>query len=505
MAKKKITLNAGQTSAMRKILAFLDNETCRVFVLRGYAGTGKTTLLKFLLSEMDNTLHLQYTLLSPTGRAAKVMRDVTGKDADTVHSMLFSYEGLNKDLGDEDPKDIHLDAIDRYGQLYIVFNSKVRKREGDNSPCPMIYIIDEASMIADTEEKVISQAKFGSGRLLSELLAYDTLPGSKYIFIGDPCQLPPVVNDDAVDSAGNHLANFSPALSLPYLKREFNIPVANAELTEVMRQENGSGLLEASQRIRELRYEAPISAEDYAHQTVWARLPLLGVDEIVFHDTYDEMEDEYVSRFRKHGAENTIFIARSNFKCNRHSLSIRSKLGITGSGAQPGDLLMITQNNKDLGIYNGDFAIVLEVGPDIIYHTGLHFVEVRLKDVNNKHEYRSLMIEDTLYNGLPNLDSRQQTALYADFHDRMKALGIRQKTSEYEDHMRLDPWLNALRCTYGYCVTCNKAQGGEWQHVYIDMPRNIMVNPLRQDYQWVYTALTRATSRVHLKSDYFYN
>lgn len=511
MSKKKITLNRGQAAAMAKLVDFLSaDDSHRVFVLRGYAGTGKTTLLKYLLDELDDKLHMRYRLLSPTARAAKIMRDITGREASTIHSMLFSPRGLNKSLDDiQEQQPSEQAAIDRYGQLFLEFSPTYRDEEEEGA---IIYIIDEASMISDTEQRVITQARFGSGRLLSELLNYDHKPGSKFIFIGDPCQLPPVINEaDAArtDNSGNAIMSFSPALSPGYICREFQTEVTQAELTEVMRQDNESGLLKVSERLRELRYAAPDTPSAYPPGTnCWKKLPMLGYDDIIFHGNHDLMEDLYVKLYRSKGPDNVIFIARGNAKCLKHSLSIRNKLGLHDSGVQKGDLLMVTQNNPNNNLYNGDMVTVTHVAPSFELHAWLRFRTVTVKSLADNTEHKTLLIEDPLFTGMPNLDSKQSTELYTDFIIRMDRVGIKQNSHAFLLKMSTDPWLNALRATYGYCVTCHKAQGGEWPTVFIDMPGDIMLNPLRQNYQWVYTAITRASREIHLATptrDYLYS
>lgn len=496
MAKTKITLNKGQAAAMRKLIEFLQSgDECRVFILRGYAGTGKTTLLKYLLDELDNTLHLNYRLLSPTARAAKIMRDITGRDASTIHSMLFTSPNLNKDLDSIDsPQDDTLTAIDRYGQLFLDFAVTHR---GDNDDDPVIYIIDEASMVADVEQRIVTQARFGSGRLLMELLSYDTKPGSKYIFIGDPCQLPPVIKDEDTDNQA--LLSFSPALFDKYFEKVFDTKPTSVTLTEVMRQEKDSGLLEAATNVRRLRLEAPLRSDVYPPNVKrWGRLPLMGYRDIIFHNNYDKMEDIYVNQFKSKGPNSVIFISYSNPRCWEHSRSIRAKLGITGPGIQKGDLLMVSQNNYLYGINNGDMVEVTDVEPQIEGHCYLHYRNATVRNIITNVENKVKIIEDTLYNGSPNLSSEQQTTLLADFHERMKEEGIKQSSPVYMENMRNDRWLNALRVTYGYCVTCHKSQGGEWPMVLLDVRKNLFLNPLRSSYQWLYTALTRATREVHL-------
>lgn len=181
----KIELTKSQSNVLTKILEFVNHPQDRVFILKGYAGTGKTTLMRFLIAKL-NEQNKQYQLLASTGRAAKVLANLSGQNGNTstIHSMVYSFNGLNKEY--DEKEEIVADAN---GQLFLVFEPA--KLDVDNNP-ETIYIIDEASMVADVATRDITQAKFGTGRLLKELLEYDTRPRSKYIFVGDPCQLPPI-------------------------------------------------------------------------------------------------------------------------------------------------------------------------------------------------------------------------------------------------------------------------------------------------------------------------
>ena len=209
MKEKKIKLTPSQTRVMAQILDFIDGKD-RVFILKGYAGTGKTTLLRFLLTELRKRNH-NYRLLAPTGRAAKVMANLSSTEqqaapAQTIHSMLYTFHGLNEEV------DITRDYTHNDGsELYLNFEPARIKFDDIYAPPETIYIIDEASMVADMPPHVIVQAKFGSGKLLTELLNFDTRERSKFIFIGDPCQLPPIEQ------------YFSPALMPAYFEQEFSL------------------------------------------------------------------------------------------------------------------------------------------------------------------------------------------------------------------------------------------------------------------------------------------
>ena len=163
-------------------------------------------------------------------------------------------------------------------------------------------------------------------------------------------------------------------------------------------------------------------------------------------------------------------------------------------------------DNARTGLMNGDFVVVEELMGDVRMMANIRFRKVKVRELYSGRTCITLLMDDLLYQPRPNLDERQQTNLFLNFIGRMKRLGITQKKKkEFNDAMLTDPYLNALRCVYGYAVTCHKAQGGEWDEVYIDFPRNITRNPTKGKWQWVYTAMTRAKERVHAKDDFYFN
>lgn len=491
-----ISLNSCQQNALDSMLAFLDTPSQRVFILNGYAGTGKTTLMRFLISRLREQKR-PYHLLSTTGRAAKILANYTGEDARTIHSMIYSFKDLNKDLSD-----ISLSAtnVDSTGQLFLVFEPATLQ----SSHNPNIYIIDEASMISDTEVRHVMQAQFGTGRLLKELFDYDPNPNSKFIFVGDPCQLPPVSGA------------FSPALSKSYINTAFSADANEACLTQIMRQADNAALINASSKLRTLWSNAPETAEEYAGNKVWGMLPFRQCPDIHLHADMDTMLTHYIDNIRAHGYNHSVLICRSNADCVKISQSVRQSLGFNRSLCE-GDLLMVIQNQMTTGLMNGDMVEIVSMCPESerTYHdvkcegivTHLVFREVKVRELFTHTEHTTLLLESTILQQQNNLDSRQQSGLFLDFVMRMKRLGITQKKDgggPFRSAMQSDPYLNALRCAYGYAVTCHKAQGGEWNEVYIHLgARNFTLNPTKATYQWIYTALTRGKNAVHMIDDFY--
>lgn len=480
-----IKLTTSQENVLKAILQFADSPTERIFILKGYAGTGKTTLMRFLIQELEKK-NKKYRLLASTGRAAKVLANLSNSNGNTstIHSMIYSFNGLSK-VYDEKEEPV----VDKDGQLFLVFEpTKLNETEEPET----IYIIDEASMVSDVASKDVTQAKFGEGRLLKELLEYDTRTKSKFIFVGDPCQLPPIEE------------YYSPALMQNYFQDYFGMEAKEAQLTEIMRQKGTNGIIDASKQIRSLYNKAPNDKNGYGLQNLWGFLPFRQYKDIVLHDGFESMTNDYVLKVKSSGLNSAVCICKSNKDCSIMSNSIRKKLGFTYGRIQKGDLLMVIQNNIPTGLMNGDMITIEELGPQTESHGGLTFRQVTVKELFTGKTIKTLLIEEIANQARLNLDSAQQQALFIDFIVRMRGIGITQKDSRTFNRMMFnDPYLNALRCVYGYAITCHKSQGGEWEDVYVHVPRNITLNPTKATYQWIYTAMTRAKKTLHLIDDFY--
>jgi ATP-dependent exoDNAse (exonuclease V) alpha subunit len=476
-----IQLTHSQQNVYDKLCHFVDSDEDRVFILKGYAGTGKTTLMRFLVQKLIET-DKRYELLASTGRASKVLSNLSGQKAKTIHGMIYSFKDLNQDLTDID------DKVEPSGQLLLMFEPT----EIDYNMIPeTVYIIDEASMISDVVDKLVTQAKFGTGRLLQELLNYDVRKESKFIFIGDPCQLPPIYE------------TFSPALSASYFADAFGIKAEEETLTEIVRQENGSSIITASKKIRSYWANAPEDSSVYGHGRVWGKFPFKGCRDIKLHHEKGEMLDDYVSKIKDSNYDNAVYICRGNGSCFKISMIVRQKLGFDLGHVQKGDLLMVIQNNLLSELMNGDLVKVLNVEEYTEHKASLTFRRITMEELFTHRIISQLLLEDTVNQNVLNLTSNQQKALFVDFARRMKKEHIKQRSIEYRHALRNDPYLNALRCSYGYAITCHKAQGGEWEDVYIDVARNITLNPTKSTYQWIYTAMTRSSKRLHLIDDFY--
>ena len=480
-----IQLTVSQENVLRQILDFVDTSKDRVFILKGYAGTGKTTLVKFLIKALSEK-GKHYRLLASTGRAAKVLANLSDSfgQTSTIHSMIYSFNGFNKEFEEKEEP-----VVEKDGQLFLVFEPS---QLNENETPETVYIIDEASMVSDVATQDITQAKFGDGRLLKELLDYDSRSDSKYIFVGDPCQLPPIEE------------YYSPALMKDYFTEQFGLTAQEAQLTEIMRQDGVCGIVEASKQIRRLYNNAPETSQLYGSQKLWGFLPFRQYKDIVLHPDLETMINDYVAKVKSSGLNSAVCICRSNKACSQLSEMIRQKLGFAGSRIQQGDLLMVIQNNFSTGLMNGDMVEVEEISSQTTIRAQLTFRQIKVRELFTNKTYTTLLMEEIAYQGRLNLDNRQQQSLFIDFIIRMREKGITQKQERaFYDAMRNDPYLNALRCVFGYAITCHKSQGGEWDEVYVHVPRNITLNPTKETYQWIYTSMTRARKTLHMMNDFY--
>ena len=474
-----ITLTPDQQHALDKLVAFIDSDD-KVFILCGYAGTGKTTLVKAFITELSNR-KLKCNLLASTGRAAKILSNITGGLATTVHGKIYTFKDFNQDLEETVTKQ-QATGVDSTGQLYLTF--ELHRLPDDETRTQHFYIIDESSMVSDIADKNITQALFGSGRLLKDLLDFDSR--GKFIFVGDHGQLPPVVTSSR--------SAFSPALSVEYFSQTFKLNAQMVELTQIMRQHKGNDIIESSKRVRALAENVP--------QEKWGKLPLRGYKNIKLYTDSISLVKQYINLIQDNSYNNATLISYYNKRTTELTELIRPALG-KQKMLQEGDLLLITQNNIPTGLMNGDMVLVTQVDSVVMKRARLTFRKVELMELFTHKTYSYFMVEEPLYSNETNLNQVQQQGLFIDFYKRMKEQGIKQNTLQFKDMMLTDPYLNALRAVFGYAITCHKAQGGEWDHVFLDIPRNLTLNATKSAYQWVYTAMTRARHQLHVIDDFY--
>ncbi|MCA6365012.1 MAG: AAA family ATPase [Bacteroidetes bacterium] len=442
-----------QRRVVQRLAEFVtDPDPQRVFLLRGYAGTGKTSLVSALVNALPS-IRRRCILLAPTGRAAKVLSGYSGQTAWTIHKKIYR-PSVSADEG------------------FFALQSNPHRNT--------LFIVDEASMIGEGG----AEKGFTKQSLLDDLMQY-VYGGDncRLLLVGDTAQLPPVG------------LLHSPALDPEFLKRAYALPVGAFELREVVRQGQESGVL----------YNATKLRIDIAQgeKSVQPKFELQGYKDVIRiqgGDLLDALEDAY----RTYGAEDTIVICRSNKRANLYNQQIRARIRWQEDEISAGDHLMVVKNNymwlpdesKAGFIANGDAAVIQRIRKYREMH-GFRFADVvlQLTDYPEEPELEARIMLDTLHTEAPALTSPQQAQLYESVAEDY--LHLPTKRDRYLG-MKADPWLNALQVKFGYAVTCHKAQGGQWKAVFIEQGylTDEMVN---QDFlRWLYTALTRTTEKVYL-------
>ena len=450
----------GQAIVLYHLSAFLlsqkENPT---YILRGYAGTGKTTLVKTLVKTLPY-IGMRYVLMAPTGRAAKVLNNYTGQGASTIHRRIY--------------------------QAMTYPDGSIRIARAENKFKNALFIVDEASMIGEQKE-------FGGSSLLDDLLGY-VFSGEncRLLLIGDTAQLPPVGSNE------------SPALDCEYLKSEFPITAATYELTEVKRQALESGILYNATDVRQLLSQ---NLYEYA-------LPLFhlqGFDDIqkIEPEAFEEMLH---NAFANTSDNEAVIICKSNKRANMFNQAIRGRiLNIEGEMAT-GDKLMVVKNNyywtegnPNINfIANGDMAEIRKIKHfDEMYGFRFADVELSFTDYPDAPNVEVKILMDTLNSNSPSLTEEENKRLFAAIEEDY--MDIPNRRERYKE-MRKNPWFNALQVKFAYALTCHKTQGGQWNSVFIDSSLNQKETLDVEDLRWIYTALTRAQERVcfvNFKEEFF--
>ena len=463
-------LTAHQQQAFQKIQEFVLGSTQRVFVLKGYAGTGKTTLARFVVEWLDQSdIGWRAMLLASTGRAARILSSKTGWETDTVHGHIYRFDVVEE--GESAFEE------EQSGQLTLVFGLKKASATGR-----VLYIVDEASMLSHLPSSGFHIAKFGSGILLDDLFEF-VGSENKILFIGDPAQLPPVVEKGA----------FSPALFADFLQKRYGVKASEAELTEVLRQKEAHDILALATRIRNALLD-----KDFGDWEAMMRFEGNGI----FHP-YNQsiMINRYLERV-KHGFDKAVILTHSNKQAFYLNITMRK---ILQGGYKPfpevGEVLLVVQNSYYVPLANGDQVILLSVAKGGI-RKGLKFLKVTVQAVHNGEVYETYMLQDFLFNEAPNLSVDDSRKLLIDFDQRARKAGLKRNSEPYMDAMRRDPYLNALRAKFGYAVTCHKAQGGEWPHCFVNLSDTLNMLDPETRYRWLYTAVSRAQQFLDIKPVY---
>lgn len=447
-------LSPEQLSAVNQLVAFFTSSD-DIFILSGHAGTGKTTLVKGLIKYLG-AQKIPSRLMASTGRAAKVLSLKTGLSAETMHRSIYK---MSLHELDEKTEKVNIDFQLRQNQ----------------DTAQTIYFVDESSMLSDQKSLNVALS-FGSGKLLTDMLLFAA--SRKIVFIGDPAQLPPV----------NYL--HSPALNTDYFAKYFSKRVQCVSLTGIHRFAAGTGIglnvKDLQQKINELTFP-------------YFSLKVSGNSDMQVCPSEEALARTYADSIHTLGIDNCIMLTFSNKMAVSLNQQVRQKLfGRNTARVNKGELLVVVQNNYKHSLYNGDHLEILEVSDATEQRAGIVFRNVKARALS-QGGYTAFegKVCDTLLNGdSKNLDSRQEFELMRDFFIRAHKDGIKKNSPGFMNYMLSDPYLNALRVKYGYAVTCHKAQGGEWQHVFIALEPVLFVQDRQFTYRWVYTAISRATDKV---------
>lgn len=455
-----------QKKAIGHISAFEVSEKSNpTYILKGYAGTGKTSLISAYVKVLKG-IGKDFVLLAPTGRAAKVLTSYTGFSAQTIHRQIY--------------------------QLTTDANGNTRLLIAHNPMKNTVFIIDEASMINDNSSQ--GDSVFSSRSLLDDLVNYVfSQVQNKLLLVGDTAQLPPVG------------LNISPALNFEYIKNTYNLAVYAYEMTEVKRQSLDSGVLSAATELRNkissLNQGLPFFSTTGFKQDV-SRI-----------NDGTELEELLNQTFSERDFENGIVVCKTNKRANLYNQQVRNRILQFENELEGGDFLMVVKNNyfwldekSQAGfIANGDLVKLVRIRKiEEMYGFNFADVEIELLDYPDEKEIEVKILLNTLMADGPGLTQTDQQTLfekveedYMDIPERRKRMG----------KMKKNPWLNALHVKFGYAMTCHKTQGGQWPVVIIDQGY-LPDDKINTEYQrWLYTALTRSTNKVYLINfkDEFFN
>ncbi len=446
-------ITPSQYVLLQNLTDFLATSEKQIFVLKGYAGTGKTSIVSTLVQNLWQ-IKYNFILLAPTGRAAKIMTSYANQPASTVHRHLYYTQ------------------TDNFGKLKFTLRKNKQRRT--------VFVVDEASMISGISQ---TDSIFDSASLLSDLIFFVyTHPSNKLILIGDTAQLPPI---------GTEL---SPALNPVFLQQNFDIPVVDFELKQVVRQSLDSGILFNATKIRqEIEQEYPDKIKfNGTGFTDFVRLQN-------GYDIQDAIEEAYAEQ----NFEETAIIVRSNKRANLYNQQIRNRVLLRDNELDAGDYLMVVKNNyywlppdsKAGFIANGDIVEVLEIYKFVNLY-GFRFAEVKLRMVDYPDEppVDAVIMLDTLYLDTPSLPYNRTNDLYLSVNEDFKHL--KTKWQRYRK-VKENKYFNALQVKFSYALTAHKSQGGQWNNVFVEQPYRFDVQN-KEDLRWLYTAFTRARKKLYL-------
>ncbi len=474
-----IQLTGEQSAALDAIKSFLLDDSRDAFVLRGSAGTGKTTLIAKLVNTLEE-MNLSCSLLAPTGRAARILgnkiKQITGNpgyEGLTIHRAIYTLTHLEVNEGAETAND---------PGVRMIFPLK------EEESVVSLFVIDESSMVGDKENHG-DFMQFGSGRLLMDIVTFARMsrPGrtkdhlTKLLFVGDPVQLPPVGE------------NASPALSDAYLSEQFELKVDSFDLKTVMRQAQDSAILDRATELRDA-----MLAERFNKFSLQPNGQ--DIEQVDARRAVDLIVQGLQTK------ASNVAVVHSNATALEYNRNIRDRRwGDASLPIQIGETLLINKNSTTHLLSNGDLVKVMEVGADAQcvpanlkggHHVELWFrnVTVAFRDADGSIiQTNCLVLENLLDSPHRELTPLEQRALLVDFRKRHPDL--HPKSAEFRRTIRNDPYFNALQVKYGYAMTCHKAQGGEWNTVIVDFESNAGSRNA-SFFRWAYTAITRAAKKL---------
>ncbi len=442
-----------QLELINELSQFLfDKNKQALFLLKGYAGTGKTTVISTVVHSLWK-VGVKAVLLAPTGRAAKVISGYSKRQAFTIHKKIYFPKKQSN------------------GGVSFVMQP--------NKHTNTLFIVDEASMISD---QVQNAKLFENGSVLDDLISYVYSGNNcKLIFIGDTAQLPPVK------------LNVSPALDADKLSLNYNKDVSEIELDEVVRQQQDSGILENATDLRLL----------IQNDGVDFKFDVNYPDIIRLQDGYDIQDAITQAYDGEIGVEDTAIIVRSNKRANQYNQQIRTKIRGQENEISVGDYVMVVKNNyfwlkesSSAGfIANGDICEVMRIQAiKELYGFKFAEVEIRMIDYPDMKPFETVLLLDTLSSETPSLTYEDSNKLY----NAVKEDFAHEK-SKYKQFMgvKKNKYFNALQVKFSYAMTCHKSQGGQWETIFIEQP--YLPDGLSTEYlRWLYTAITRAQEKLYL-------
>lgn len=458
------TANEGQMQLLDKLSRFITSPAPRkAFILRGYAGTGKTSIMAALVQSLKQ-LDQRFVLLAPTGRAAKVLSRYAGYPAYTIHKFIYRQ----KQLGEE----------------VFTLNDNLHKHT--------LFIIDEASMISGVREA----HGFGSGMLLDDLV--------KYVYSGEGCSLLTLGDDAQLPPVGSIV---SPALQIDYMLG-YQLDITSHTLTQVARQALDSGILHNATKLRDLALGTTLPKEQNEVEELWRSLEEKADIKTIPHQELQELIEESHNEV---GDEETILLTRTNRRTNIYNQGIRARILWREDEISSGDRIMISKNNyfwtekyENLPfLANGDMLEIVRLR-NMREMYGYRFVDAQLRALDYDWEIDAVLWIDTLYSDSPEATQNMQRDLFSKIAEDYPELQRNKK--ELVKTIYQSPYYNALQMRFAYAITGHKSQGGQWKRVFIDpyiggsqpQPNGNHNEDARSFYRWIYTAITRATEQVYI-------